>query len=170
MSGRDHLQPVADPPEETPGTDLEVVNPDLAFSDLPSAMWAFPNGLPDEYEQLHSAVVDSLRRDARHLPVHSVAAMQIERLAGLYIKIRWHEALNNWPNVRYHEWIYKEWRSLANDVASSGYSNKISPEELHQIVSAHTAKIVASVLQHLPREESRVLYKKFAAALEEKPA
>lgn len=166
MPNRDHLQSVPD----EPGTDIEVSHPDLAFDDLPMAMWAPPVGLSEEFEQLHASLTDALRRDARHLPTGVVAALQLERVAGLYIKIRYHESTTTWPNERYREWAYKTWRALAKDVSEAGHSNKIAPEQLHLIVSSHTAKIVASVLSSMPDDVAKPLYRKFAQALEEESA
>lgn len=163
MTDRSHLQPV----RENSGQDVELVQNDLAFDQLPSHMWAAPSDATNELRQLHASLVEELRRDAQHLPTGTIAAMQLERVATYYIKIRYHESLNNWPTVRYREHLYKLWRDTANDLAAGAHSSKISPEALHQIVSSHTARIVASVLQTLPREESTPLYKRFAAAIEE---
>lgn len=163
MPNRDHLQPVPDDELH----DVELVQPDLAFDELPSSMWGAPGEVASEMRQLHASLIDSLRRDARHLPTGVVAAMQLERVATYYVKIRSHEALNNWPNPKYREHLYKLWRESANDLAAGAHSTKISPEALHQIVSSHTAKIVANVLQTLPREQSKPLYQRFAQALEE---
>jgi hypothetical protein len=143
---------------------------ELAFDDLPSSMWGLGGDFPQELRQLHSSLVDSLRRDARHLPTGVVAAMQLERVAYYYIKIRYHESAGNWPNPRYREHLYKLWRDSANDLAAGAHSTKISPDALHQIVSSHTAKIVASVLSNLPREQAKPLYQRFASALDEEPA
>lgn len=163
MPNRDHLQPV--PVQED--QDVELVQPELAFDELPSAMWGAPGEVSADLRQLHASLVDSLRRDARHLPTGTVAAMQLERVAFYYIKIRSHESLSNWPNPRYREHLYKLWRDASNDLAAGAHSTKISPESLHHIVSSHTAKIVANVLQTLPREEAKPLYQRFAQALEE---
>lgn len=162
MSSPDYLRPVPDH-----DSDVELVQPDLAFDELPSAMWGAPDDIAGELRQLHSSLIDSLRRDARHLPTGTIAAMQLERVAYYYIRIRAHEATGVWPNSRYREHLYKLWRDAANDLAAGAHSSKISPEALHQIVASHTAKIVANVLQTLPRDQARPLYQRFAKALEE---
>jgi len=162
-TNREYLQPV---PKDSP-QDCELVSTDLAFDELPSAMWRAPTDATTELQQLHASLVEELRRDAQHLPTGTIAAMQLERVATYYIKIRYHESANNWPNVRYREHLYKLWRDTANDLAAGAHSSKISPDALHQIVSSHTARIVASVLQTLPREQSKPLYQRFAAAIEE---
>jgi hypothetical protein len=163
MPNPDYLQPVPDQSIQ----DIEVVQPELAFDDLPSSMWGAPGSVQGELRQLHASLVDSLRRDARHLPTGVVAAMQLERVAFYYIKIRSHETAGDWPNPRYREHLYKLWRDTANDLAAGAHSTKISPDALHQVVSQHTAKIVASVLSTMPREDAKPLYKRFAQALEE---
>jgi hypothetical protein len=162
-TNREYLQPV---PEDSP-QDCELVQNDLAFDQLPSHMWSAPADATNELRQLHASLVEELRRDAQHLPTGTIAAMQLERVATYYVKIRYHESLNNWPNGRYREHLYKLWRDTANDLAAGAHSSKISPDALHQIVSSHTARIVASVLQTLPREQSKPLYQRFAAAIEE---
>lgn len=166
MPDRAYLQSVP----EGPGDEVDLVQPDIAFTDLPGSMWTDPPGLSEELARLRTSLIDSLRADARHLPVGTIGALQLERIATLYVQIRSHEIDNSWINPGYREWAYKTWRTLAKDFAEAGHSNKISPETLHAIVSSHTAKIVASVLHSLPREESKVLYKKFADALEVEPA
>ena len=163
MPQRDYLQPVSD----SPGQEIELVQPDLAFAELPSAMWELPPDIPADFRQLHASLVDSLRRDARHIPTGVVGAMQCERLAAFYIEIRFREARRVWPSPRYREHLMKSYRDAANDLAAGHASNKMDPELLHRIVSSHTAKIVASVLQGLPKEEARPLYQRFAQALEE---
>jgi hypothetical protein len=163
MPSRDHLQPVAD----TLSQDVEIVQQELAFADLPMAMWSPPADCPQELRQLHASLVDSLRRDARHIPAGVVGAMQCERLAAYYIEIRHREMSRIWPSAKYREHLYKLYRDASNDLVSGYHSNKIAPETLHQIVSSHTAKIVATVLQSLPREQAKPLYQRFAEALDE---
>ncbi len=163
MPQRDHLQPV---PSQA-GQEIELVQPDLAFSDLPTSMWALPPDIPQELQQLHASLVDSLRRDARHIPSGVVGAMQCERLAAYYIEIRHRESVRMWPSPRYREHLMKSYRDTSNDLTAAHQSNKIDPEQLHRIVSSHTAKIVANVLQGLPREQAKPLYQRFAAALDE---
>ncbi|MFA7264910.1 MAG: hypothetical protein WC054_01120 [Candidatus Nanopelagicales bacterium] len=143
------------------------MEPDLAYADLPSAMWRAPQGVSEELGQLHAALVDSLRRDTRHIATGVVGAIHAERLAYYYIRIRHHELTASWPNEKYRVHLYKMHREAALDLAAGHQSAKISPEALHQIVASHTAKIVANVLQHMPREEAAPLYRMFAAALDE---
>lgn len=162
-TNRDYLQPVSDQSD----SDVDLIQPDLAFSDLPSQMWSAPTELPDELRNLHASLVDSLRRDAQHLPTGTLGAMQVERVAYFYVRLRYHETSNNWPNPKYREHLYKLYRDSANDLTAAAHSTKISPDSLHQIVSSHTAKVVASVLGTLPREQASPLYRKFANALEQ---
>lgn len=165
MASRDHLQPV---PMNVEGLgDIEIVQPDLAFTDLPVSMWDVPSDITSDLRQLYASLVDSLRRDARHVPSGVVAAMQCERVAAYYIRLRHHESTNSWPSPRYREHLYKLYRDATLDLAAGHHSNKISPEALHQIVASHTAKIVANVLQSLPRDQAKPLFQRFAAALEE---
>lgn len=164
MPLRDHLQPV---PDEPAGQEVDIVQPDLAFSDLPLAMWDAPAEVSEDLARLHASLVDSLRRDTRHIATGTVGAIHAERLAFFYIKLRHHEATNSWPSPRYREHLYKLHRDAANDLAAGHQSNKISPEALHAIVSSHTAKIIANVLQSVPREQAKPLYEMFAKALDE---
>lgn len=162
-TNRDYLQPVSD----NSGSEVDIIQPDLAFSDLPSSMWVEPTEFPAELKSLFRSLVDSLRRDAQHLPTGTLGAMQVERVAYYYVRIRWHESAGNWPNPKFREHLYKLYRDAQNDLTAAAHSTKISPDALHQIVSSHTAKIVANVLKSLPREEAQPLLRKFAYALDQ---
>lgn len=160
---RDHLSPVPDAAELS--QEVEIVQ-EVAFGHLPSLMWHSPAQFPDDLRQLYNSLIDSLRRDAQHLPGGTVAAMQLERLAFYYVTVRNFEA-NGGFSAREREAVYKRYRDAANDVAALGQNKKIAPEELHQIVSQHTAKIVANVLRTMPAEQAKPLYRRFARALDE---
>lgn len=162
---REHLAPVPDAPAQQVAQEVEIV-PDLAFSHLPSSMWTSPAQFPEELRRLYDSLLDSLRRDAQHLPGGTMAAMQIERLAFYYVTIRGFE-MNGGSTAREREAVYKRYRDTANDVAALGASKKLAPEELHQIVSQHTAKIVANVLRTMPSDQAKPLYRRFARALDE---
>lgn len=162
MSGREHLHPVPDRIDQ----EVEIVQAEVAFGTLPAVMWQAPVDVIEDLKNLHTSLIESLRRDAQHLPTGTIAAMQLERVAYFYIRLRYHEMLGNWPNPRYREHLYKLWRDSANDLVSASQSSKISPEALHKIVSSHTARVVANVLQTIPREQANPLYRKFAAELE----
>ena len=159
---RDHLAPVPDVPTTQ---EVEIV-PEVAFSHLPSSMWTSPAQFPEDMRRLYDSLLDSLRRDAQHLPGGTMAAMQIERLAFYYVALRNFEA-NGGTTAREREAFYKRYRDTANDVAALGASKKLAPEELHQIVSQHTAKIVANVLRTMPADQAKPLYRRFARALDE---
>lgn len=162
-ANRDRLYPV--PESTSDDSEVELLHPDLAFNDLPSSMWSASGNLPSELQSLHASLVDSLRRDAQHLPTGTLGALQVERVATYYVRIRYHEAASNWPNAKYREHLYKLYRDAQNDLTAAAHSTKISPEALHQIVSSHTAKLVAEVLGNLPREQAKPLYVEFARAL-----
>lgn len=162
---RDHLAPVPDVPGQQVAQEVEIV-PDVAFSHLPSLMWTSPAQFPEDLRRLYDSLLDSLRRDAQHLPGGTMAAMQIERLAFYYVSIRSFEA-NGGVTARERDAVYKRYRDAANDVAALGASKKIAPDELHQIVSQHTAKIVANVLRTMPADQAKPLYRRFARALDE---
>ena len=162
---RDHLAPVPDAPGYEVATEAEIV-PDVAFSHLPSRMWDSPAHFTEDFRRLYDSLLDSLRRDAQHLPGGTMVSMQIERLAFYYVSLRQFEA-NGGVTARERDAVYKRYRDAANDVAALATSKKLAPEELHQIVSQHTAKIVANVLRTLPAEHAKPLYKRFARALDE---
>lgn len=166
MTARDHLAPV---PDAAPDTvhDGEIVS-DLAFPELPGAMWqlATASAFPTELRDLYFSLVDGLRRDAQHLPVGTVGAMQLERVAFYYVSIRYGELHGGWTRTD-RDALYKRYREASNDFAAHGHSKKIDPAELHQIVSNHTAKIVANVLRTMPADQAKPLYRRFAAALDE---
>lgn len=164
MTNRDHLAAVPAVVDET--VHDGVVVSDLAFNELPGAMWDLPSEITGDLADLHRSLVDGLRRDARHMPTGVLAALQLERVAYFYIRIRWHEA-NGWARREDRGAFYKYYRDAANDLASQSQSKKINPEELHQIVSQHTAKIVANVLRTMPTDQAKPLYRRFAAALDE---
>jgi hypothetical protein len=166
MTSRDHLVPVPSASAE-PGDDIEIVR-DLAFPELPHTMWQLTNTIssfPQELQELYYSLVDGLRRDAQHLPVGTIAAMQLERVAFYYVQIRYGEAHGGWTRQD-RDALYRRYREASQDFAAHGHSKKINPEELHQIVSQHTAKIVANVLRQLPAAEAQPLYRKFAKALD----
>lgn len=166
MTARDHLVPVPDA-SHTIVHDAEIVS-DLAFPQLPGAMWQLTTAtqFPSELQELYFSLIDGLRRDAQHLPVGTVGAMQLERVAFYYVSIRYGEAHGGWTRAD-RDALYKRYREASNDFASHGHSKKIDPAELHQIVSNHTAKIVANVLRTMPADQAKPLYRRFAAALDE---
>lgn len=167
MSDRDELATVSASTEVAvqQGTDAVVVS-DLAFTELPSVMWDYPPEAGDELRSLHIALLDGLRRDAQHLLSGTLAAMQLERVATFYIKIRWHETHGGW-NRQDRNFYMKLYRDAANDLSALNQSKKISPDELHQIVSQHTAKVIAKVLRTMPAEQAQPLFRQFAEALDE---
>jgi hypothetical protein len=148
---------VPDAPPETPE----------AFAELPEVMWELPARIADAtLRDLHASLVRGMRRDAAHLPTGTLQAMQLERICSIYIHIRYNESTGRWRSESDRRAMYKLWRDLTSDFNATVYNGKISPEDLHNIIQSHTAKIIAAVLSSLPSEQARPLYPVFATALD----
>lgn len=167
MTAQGHARELSRPVYAVPDLPQPGTVPSEAFSDLPEVMWDLPQRVASEtLRELHSSLMQGMRRDAAHLPTGTLQAMQIERICTIYVLIRFNESVGEWRSDSDRRSTYKLWRDLTVDFNSVVYGGKVSPDDLRNIVQAHTAKIIAAVLAGLPAAQARPLYPMFASALD----
>ena len=62
------------------------------YRDLDS-LFVLPDHIKDHWRTDYEVLVARLRNEARGLPMNTIQQLLIERIAGLYIEIRWRESL-----------------------------------------------------------------------------
>lgn len=114
-----------------------------------------PDSLVDEYPELlrlYAGYIESLRSEAMGLTMHTVQTFLLERIATMYVIMRWHDLTNAWVGRFSHKEFMSTWMDLVkewNKTLSSGQA------ELRSTVLRQAEEITFEALSMVEDETTR---------------
>jgi len=110
---------------------------------------------PDFGERLrgiHDEVVERLRREAMGLPMDTVQQLLIERIALIYIQIRYHEYANKWDSVNQQKELNNYWATITTEFSRLLANHE---DKLREALFEEISGVVNDAIKGIEDEETR---------------
>lgn len=134
-------------------------------TDVFSSAFELPDAISDQIlRDLHTHMVEDLRQQVSGLPMNTLQQILIERLASVYIQIKWRENTNGWVGVNQQKEMNAYFLSLEQEfrkilIESDAMVKTVLVANIQNIVS-ETLKLVTNDEER--RAVRRELAEKFA--------
>lgn len=106
------------------------------------AIFARPQELPDDWYQLWENLVTDMRRESEALPMNTMMALLIERIATMYVHVRRQEAANALDAEDMRE-LNRLWLRFMTEFATQLHRHSQTPEQ--RFVAGFKAAVNAAV-------------------------